>query len=106
MLDAVPYIGVSMFSDASGSHEFYTKIVYPRVHGAVIDLLRHIKGWPSPTVSLELVANSMWGINYGIALDSLLTGFEIDIAKTTERVTRLYTLGIPSFQPIESGAGG
>jgi AcrR family transcriptional regulator len=98
MLDAIPYIGVSMFSDVTEGREFYSRQIYGRVHEPIRALLGSIKGWPSPTVSLDLVANSMWGLNYGIALDALHTGLTINIDKTADRVSRLYVSGIPRFQ--------
>lgn len=100
MLDGIPFIGASFFSDNAGG-DFYTKRVRPRVVDPLVDILRHIKGWPAPTVSVELVAESMWGINYGVALDSLHTGLQIDVTKTSERVSRFYLLGIPSFHSQE-----
>jgi TetR/AcrR family transcriptional regulator len=102
MLEAIPYIGVSMFSDMPEGRTFYTTQIYARVHEPIRSLLGCIKGWPSPTVSLDLVANSMWGLNYGIALDALHTGLNIDIAKTADRVSRLYVSGIPRFQSTSS----
>lgn len=100
MLEAVPYIGAAMFGDIRSGSDTYQEVASSRVHRSVADLLAHIKGWPSPTVPVELVAKSIWGINYGIALDAILSGIEVDIDrdKTAERITRLYTLGIPAFQ--------
>jgi TetR/AcrR family transcriptional regulator len=97
MLDAIPYIGVAMFSDMAEGRTFYTTQIYARVHEPVRLLLSRIRGWPSPTLSLDLVTNSMWGLNYGIALDALHTGLDINIEKTAERVSRLYVSGIPRF---------
>jgi AcrR family transcriptional regulator len=98
MLEAIPYIGVAMFSDTTEGGTLYSTQIYGRVHAPIADLLGHIRGWPAPEVSVDLLANSMYGINYGIALDALHTGLNIDIAKTADRVTRLYVSGIPRFQ--------
>jgi AcrR family transcriptional regulator len=98
MLDAVPYIGVAMFSDVDEGGSFYSSQIYARVHEPVRELLTRIDGWPAPGVPVGLVANSMWGINYGVALDALHTGLVIDPERTAERVTRLYVAGIPRFR--------
>jgi TetR/AcrR family transcriptional regulator len=108
MLEAVPYLGVALFSDVASGGSFYRSRIYPRVHEPVRFLLRSIKGWPAPGIDPDLVVNSMWGLNYGIALDSLLRereageaperGGTLDVAKTAERVTRLYAVGIPEFK--------
>jgi TetR/AcrR family transcriptional regulator len=98
MVEAVPYLGVALFSDVASGGSFYQSKIYPRVHEPVLFLLRSIKGWPAPGIDLDLVVNSMWGLNYGIALDTLLRGGTIDVAKTAERVTRLYAVGIPEFK--------
>ena len=76
----------------------------PRVdfHEPVLFLLRSIKGWPAPGIDPDLVVNSMWGLNYGIALDTLLRGGTVDVARTAERVTRLYAVGIPEFKKAKS----
>lgn len=100
MLDGVPYIGASFFSDSAGS-DFYAVKVRPRVVEPLVDILSYIKGWPAPTVSEQLVAESIVGINYGLALDSLHTGFQVSVEKTSERISRLYLLGIPAFHSEE-----
>lgn len=98
MVEAVPYLGVALFSDVASGGSFYQSKIYPRVHEPVLFLLRSIKGWPGPGIDLDLVVTSMWGLNYGIALDTLLRGGTVDVAKTAERVTRLYAVGIPEFK--------
>jgi len=98
MLKAVPYLGVALFSDVASGGAFYQSTIYPRIHEPVLFLLRSIKGWPAPGIDPDLVVNSMWGLNYGIALDTLLRGGTVEVAKTAERVTRLYAVGIPEFK--------
>jgi hypothetical protein len=98
MVEAVPYLGVALFSDVASGGSFYQAQIYPRVHEPVVFLLRGIKGWPAPGIDRHLVVNAMWGLNYGIALDALLRGGTVDVAKTAERVTRLYAVGIPEFK--------
>jgi hypothetical protein len=88
---------------ASGG-SFYRSKIYPRVHEPVRFLLRSIKGWPAPGIDPDLVVNSMWGLNYGIALDTLLRGGTVDVAKTAERVTRLYAVGIPEFKRAKAAS--
>jgi TetR/AcrR family transcriptional regulator len=105
MLDAVPYIGAALFSESASGNDLYTTEVYPRIAEPIVDLLRRVRGWPPPTLSLEMVANSLWGVNYGVALDALHTGLDIDLDKTTERITRLYLLGIPAFHSRVQAAG-
>lgn len=105
MMEAVPYLGVALFSDVASGGSFYRSKIYPRVHEPVLFLLRSIKGWPAPGIDPTVVVNSMWGLNYGIALDTLLRGGTFDVAKTAERVTRLYAEGIPEFKRAKaSGA--
>jgi len=98
MIEAVPYLGVALFSDVGSGGSFYRSKIYPRVHEPVRFLLRSIKGWPPADVDPDLVVNSMWGLNYGIALDTLLRGGTLDVARTAERVSRLYAVGIPEFK--------
>jgi AcrR family transcriptional regulator len=98
MIEAVPYLGVALFSDVGSGGTFYQTKIYPRVHEPVRFLLRSVKGWPAPGIDPDLVVNSMWGLNYGIALDTLLRGGTVDVAKTADRVTRLYAVGIPEFK--------
>ena len=96
MVDAVPFLGVALF--AEGGDSFYARKIYPRVHEPVLALVNCIDGWPGPGIDPALVVDSMWGLNYGIALDALLRGDPIDVRRTAERVTRLYTVGIPQFE--------
>jgi len=105
MVEAVPYLGVALFSDVASGGSFYRSKIYPRVHEPVRFLLRSVKGWPAPGIDPDLVVNSMWGLNYGIALDTLLRGGTVDVAKTAERVTRLYAVGIPEFKRAKAAGG-
>ncbi len=102
MVEAVPFLGVALFSDVTSGGSFYHSQIYPRVHEPVMFLLRSIKGWPAPGIDQDLVVNSMWGLNYGIALDALLRGGTVDVTKTAERVTRLYAVGIPEFKQAKA----
>ncbi|HVW34935.1 MAG TPA: TetR/AcrR family transcriptional regulator [Acidimicrobiia bacterium] len=102
MLEAVPYLGVALFSDTGSGGEFYQSKIYPRVHEPVRFLLRSIQGWPAPGIDPDLVVNSMWGLNYGVALDALLRGGTVDVTRTAERVTRLYAVGIPEFKKAKA----
>lgn len=104
MVDAVPYLGVALFSDVASGGSFYHSEIYPRVHEPVVFVLSGIKGWPATGIDRDLVVNSMWGLNYGIALDALLRGEAIDVTKTAERVTRLYAVGIPEFKRAKEAA--
>jgi AcrR family transcriptional regulator len=106
MVDAVSYLGVALFSDVASGGSFYSSAIYPRIHDPVVFLLRAIRGWPPPGIDPDLVVNSMWGLNYGIALDALLRGGTIDVTKTAERVTRLYAVGIPEFKRAKQAARG
>src|SRR5947209_8313425 len=104
MLEAVPYLGVALFSDVASGGAFYRSDIYPLIHDAVRFLLPGIKGWPAPGIDPDLVVNSMWGLNYGIALDGRLRGGTVDVARTAERVTRLYAVGIPEFKQAKAAA--
>src|SRR5205807_8049001 len=104
MVEAVPYLGVALFSDVASGGSFYRSKIYPRIHEPVLFLLRSIKGWPAPGIDPDLVVNSMWGLNYGIALDTLLRGGTVDVARTADRVTRLYAVGIPEFKRARAAA--
>ena len=106
MIEAVPYLGVALFSDTGAGGDFYQSKIYPRVHEPVRFLLRSIKGWPAPGIDPDLVVNSMWGLNYGVALDALLRGGTVDVARTAERVTRLYAVGIPEFKKAKATRRG
>lgn len=99
MVEVVPYLGVTLFSDLAVGNTLYSTRIYPRVSAPMIGLLAALDGWPPPDIPTETVVNVMWGLNYGIALDAIMRGLEVDVAKTAERVTRLYTLGLPELQP-------
>ncbi|HLF41142.1 MAG TPA: TetR/AcrR family transcriptional regulator [Acidimicrobiia bacterium] len=95
---AVPYLGVALFSDLSLDDSFYETTIRPGIYEPVKGVLGAIKGWPDRSVDLDVVVDAMWSLNYGIALDGLLRGVDIDAARAAKRVTRLYTVGIPQFK--------
>ncbi|MGH9035217.1 MAG: TetR/AcrR family transcriptional regulator [Acidimicrobiia bacterium] len=98
MTAVVPYLGVTLLADLNLEDTYYKTTIYPRVYQPVEGLLAAVAGWPAPGIDLDVVVNAMWGLNYGIALDALLRGVELDVPKVARRVTRLYTIGIPQFR--------
>ena len=105
MVAAVPYLGVALFSDLAVENSFYKTTLRPRVYDRTRDVIGAIKGWPDKRVELGVVNDSMWSLNYGVALDGLLRGVEIDVPRAAKRVTQLYVLGIPQFKaPPKPGA--
>ncbi|MEW6471280.1 MAG: TetR/AcrR family transcriptional regulator [Actinomycetota bacterium] len=98
MVAAVPYLGVALFSDLAVENSFYKTTLRPRVYDRTRDVIAAIKGWPDRRVDLGVVNDSMWSLNYGVALDGLLRGVEVDVARAAKRVTQLYVLGIPQFK--------
>lgn len=98
MVAAVPYLGVAMFSDFAVENSFYKTTLRPRVYDRTRDVIGAIKGWPDKRVDLGVVNDSMWNLNYGVALDGLLRGVDVDVPRAAKRVTQLYVLGIPQFK--------
>jgi TetR/AcrR family transcriptional regulator len=98
MTEAVPYLGVALFSDVSGDDTFYTSTLHPRVYGRTRAVLAAIKGWPDRRVDLDVLNTTMWSLNYGVALDGLLRDVGVDVPKAAKRVSQLYLLGIPQFR--------
>lgn len=98
MVAAVPYLGVALFSDLAVENSFYKTTLRPRVYDRTRDVIAAIKGWPDKRVDLAVVNDTMWSLNYGVALDGLLRGVDIDVPRAAKRVTQLYVLGIPQFK--------
>jgi len=98
MVAAVPYLGVALFSDLAVENSFYKTTLRPRVYDRTREVIAAIKGWPDKRVDLAVVNDSMWSLNYGVALDGLLRGVEVDVPRAAKRVTQLYLLGIPQFK--------
>ena len=105
MVAAVPYLGVALFSDLAVENSFYKTTLRPRVYDRTRDVIDAIKGWPDKRVELSVVNDSMWSLNYGVALDGLLRGVEIDVPRAAKRVTQLYVLGIPQFKKADPKPG-
>lgn len=98
MVAAVPYLGVALFSDLAQENSFYKTVLRPRVYDRTTEVLAAIKGWPDRRVDGAVVNDSMWSLNYGVALDGLLRGVDVDVPRAAKRVTQLYVLGIPQFK--------
>lgn len=103
MVAAVPFLGVALFADLGLEDSFSTTTLQPRVYGRTRDVLAAIRGWPDRRVDLDVLNQTMWSLNYGVALDGLLRGVDIDVTRAAKRVTQLYLVGIPHFRP-ESAA--
>jgi len=105
MVAAVPYLGVALFSDLAVEDSFYRTTLRPRVYDRTREIVSAIKGWPDRRVDAKVVNDSMWSLNHGVALDALLRGVDVDVAKAAKRVTQLYVLGIPQFKPAPVARG-
>ena len=106
MVAAVPYLGVALFSDLAVENSFYKSTLRPRVYDRTRDVVGAVKGWPDKRVDVGVVNDSMWSLNYGVALDGLLRGVDVDVPRAAKRVTQLYVLGIPQFKPEPAAAPG
>src|SRR5581483_3592471 len=104
MVAAVPYLGVALFSDLAVENSFYKTTLRPRVYDRTRDVIAAIKGWPDKRIDIGVVNDSMWSLNYGVALDGLLRGVDVDVARAAKRVTQLYVLGIPQFKTAPAAA--
>jgi TetR/AcrR family transcriptional regulator len=103
MVAAVPYLGVALFSELAVENAFYKTTLRPRVYDRTTEVLSAIKGWPDRRVAAGVLNDTMWSVNYGVALDGLLRGVDVDVPRAAKRVTQLYLLGIPQFKTAPVG---
>jgi AcrR family transcriptional regulator len=98
MVELTPLLAVALFSELDKGRVFYREVFLPRLEEATLGMVRGIYGAEAPPDDdLDIVVEAMLGVHFGVALDNLMRGRQVDVPKVAARLSELITL--PSADP-------
>ena len=92
MNDIAPLAAVALYEDGTRGRAFYQSVVRPRLRTIAAALYRATTGGPLPEGMENVVAVSLFGVPFGVALDGMLRGRPVDLEAMSERIARLFRI--------------
>lgn len=90
MSDIAPLAAVALYEDGTRGRVFYQSVVRPRLRTIAAALYRATTGGPLPAGMENVVAVALFGVPFGVALDSMLRGRPVDLEVMSERIAKLF----------------
>jgi AcrR family transcriptional regulator len=90
MHDIAPLASVALYEEHDRGKHFYQATVRPRLRTAAAVLYRASTGAELPSGAENLVAVSLFGVPFGVALDGMLRGRPIEFEEMAGRIARLF----------------
>lgn len=90
MNDIAPLAAVALYEDGTRGRAFYQSVVRPRLRAVAAALYRCTTGGPLPAGMENVVAVALFGVPFGVALDSMLRGRPVELEAMSERIANLF----------------
>jgi AcrR family transcriptional regulator len=94
MLDTAPLLAVALFSDPAGGRRYYREVVLPRYTEAVATVIADVSGWPVDSLALDVMVESVLGLHFGLALDSVFDEHTLDADDVGRQLAVMFGPGI------------
>lgn len=94
--EAVSLLGMVLFSDPRAGREFYLGRIRPVLDIVVQVVRRNLETWPHRSFNPETVVQAVFGMIWGVAMDSAFTGRKPDIDRVAEELSNLVFFGLMS----------
>jgi AcrR family transcriptional regulator len=90
MAEIAPVASVALYEEPVRGRRLYQAVVRPRLRDAAASLHRAATGRDLPAGRENLVAVSLLGVPFGVALDSMMRGEAVDVDDMTDRISLLF----------------
>jgi AcrR family transcriptional regulator len=90
MNDIAPLAAVALYEDGTRGRVLYQSVVRPRLRTIAAALYRSTTGGPLPAGMENVVAVALFGVPFGVALDSMLRGRPVELETMSERIAKLF----------------
>lgn len=90
MVAIAPLAAVALYEDRPRGSRLYQAVVRPRLREAAAALYQVSTGGELPVGAENLVAVSLFGVPFGVALDGMLRGRPVDLEDMAGRIARLF----------------
>lgn len=104
-VDLTPLLGVGLFSDPQLGRRFYNERLWPLFQRWAGGTEFALRGRPHRNVDPLTMIMTIWGMCYGIAIDALTRGVDVDIHSQARWLGDLLYYGMAS-QPADRLASG
>jgi TetR/AcrR family transcriptional regulator len=98
VIEMAPLIGAALFSDPVEGPRFYDQVLFPRVRDVVVRVIVDVSGWEADSLDVDVAAQALLGVYFGIALENLLDAAELDPAHVAHQLTLLFAPGLTKNQ--------
>jgi AcrR family transcriptional regulator len=92
MVELTPLLALALFSELEPGREFYREVFLPRLEEATLSIVKTIYGKQDPPEDLDVVVEAMLGVHFGVALDNLMRGREVDVPRVAAQLSRMIVL--------------
>lgn len=90
MSDVAPLAAAALYEDTERGKALYQSAVRPRLRETATALYEATTGHGLPPGSENVVAVSLFGVHFGVALDAMLRGRQVQPDEMTRRITKLF----------------
>lgn len=90
MAEIAPVASVGLYEEPVRGRRLYQAVVRPRLREAASALYRAVTGRELPAGRENLIAVSLFGVPFGVALDGMMRGTAVDVDDMTERISHLF----------------
>jgi AcrR family transcriptional regulator len=89
-----PYLGVALFEGDTDSKRFYAERVRPLIWSSARALREVLARNGSSNLALPVVVYALYGSYFGVDMNAMLRGREIDVEKVSRQLATLLTQGL------------
>jgi TetR/AcrR family transcriptional regulator len=94
VLEMVPLIAAARFADPIEGPQFYSETLFPKIRDDIAALIARFTGWEAGSVLVDLAVQSLMGVHFGIAFESVLSDSKPDVVRIAKDLTRMFAKGL------------
>lgn len=89
-----PYLGVALFEGDTDNKRFYAERVRPLIWSSATALREVLARDGESRLALPVVVYALYGAYFGVDMNAMLRGRELDVEKTSRQLATLLTRGL------------
>jgi AcrR family transcriptional regulator len=94
LADSLPLLGVVLFTDGPAGREFYQSRVAALLDSVTDVVKSNLGSWQHRCFDPEITTPAIFGMCWGLAMDAVLRGRDLDVEAAAEEICRLIFRGL------------
>jgi AcrR family transcriptional regulator len=95
MVELTPLLALALFSELDPGRRFYREVFLPRLEEAILCIIKTVYGSQAPEAGkLDVLVEAILGVHFGVALDNLMRGREVDVPQVAAQLSELIVLPV------------